>query len=263
MTLCQFPLLTPQYPPKDSSGSSRRAASWPVLGAAAALLAALASPTAQAGRPMSVDDAATAEHGQCQLEGWWARDRSDRSWVLAPACGVLPGLELGLELSTSSAERQQRLGVGPALKWAPEAGRWDTPLGPLALGLKLGSAHTLRTDGGWQADGRQALLLGSWAPLPAWTLHANLGHRHSREASAGSAVAALALVWAPGSDWLVFAEASAARRRALFGPTVQTLGGRWWWVPERFGLDVTASREAGGAPGWRWTLGFGAYGVGF
>jgi hypothetical protein len=70
----------------------------------------------------------------------------------------------------------------------------------------------------------------------------------------------LAAAWTPASAALVFAEVQASDRRALSGPTVRTVGGRWWLVDGEIGLDLTASREAG-SDRTRWSIGFGWYGI--
>ena len=71
----------------------RSLAAWAVL--------LCAAPLAMAGRPLSSDDASTADAGTCQVEAWSARDTRDtndtrsasaRSVVLAPACGLAAGL---------------------------------------------------------------------------------------------------------------------------------------------------------------------------
>lgn len=55
-------------------------------------------------------------------------------------------------------------------------------------------------------------------------------------------------------------------RREFFGGTQATLGARGWLVRDRFGLDLTASRQAGARPGDGATrspgLGLGWYGLG-
>ena len=55
---------------------------------------------AHAGRPLAVEDAGVNPVGQCQVESWLERglaSGSETHLVLAPACGVFDGVELGLE----------------------------------------------------------------------------------------------------------------------------------------------------------------------
>ena len=68
------------------------------------------------------------------------------------------------------------------------------------------------------------------------------------------------MVATPNERVLLFAESQINSRRATFGPTVNTIGGRWWVIKERFGLDATAGRAIG-QPSATYTVGFGWYGL--
>ena len=61
----------------------------------------------------------------------------------------------------------------------------------------------------------------------------------------------------------MFAENQANSKCAVFGDTVNAGGARWWLVKDRFGLDMSASHQAGTDIGTMWTLGFGRYGLAF
>ena len=66
------------------------------LGLAACALVLLAwQQAANAGRPLASDDAGTADAGTCQVEVWAERSDRDRATVIAPACGIAKGVELG------------------------------------------------------------------------------------------------------------------------------------------------------------------------
>lgn len=222
--------------------------------------AVLSCGPARAGRPMSVDDAATADRGQCQAEAWHERKASRRGEVLALACGLADGLEAGFSLSRQrGGDDGPSNGREPGLKWVPAAARAATAAGELAFGLH-GSAHLARTPGCDEAPCAWQLLgIASLSPSDAWSLHLNLGVAHDRAARVGAGNGGLAVVWTPSAAGLLFAEVQGSRRSDVFGPVVRTAGGRWWLTRDRLGIDLTASRDGGGGAN-RWTLGFGAYG---
>lgn len=181
--------------------------------------------------------------------------------ILAPACGVAAGIELGADFSLFDPRTPLRKAGGLALKWAPDALNFETAAGALALGVKLGTAFEQPAATGWRRTAQGALALASWTPRPSWVLHANLGPERDRASRQTRTFVNPALVWAPLERGLVFAEAQASDRPALFGAAVRSAGARWWLVPERVGLDFSASRAAG-ASSTLWTLGFGWYGLG-
>lgn len=226
------------------------------------IAAAWAALPAQAGRPLATDDAGTAESGTCQVEAWGEKAGPDRALVVAPACGVLPGLELGAELVRPQPRDVVRSGAGLALKWAPESWSMDTGAGKLNLGIKLGAAWVQPAGAGWQRADSGALALASLKLDEAWTLHGNVGVAREHIGGARASVGNLALVWTPAGPWLFFAEAQANSRREVFGGTVSTVGARYWLMPDKLGLDLTASRESGAGGPTRWTFGLGWYGIG-
>ncbi|PUE12561.1 hypothetical protein [Limnohabitans sp. T6-20] len=62
---------------------------------------------AEAGRPLTVDDANVNEVGEGHVEGWWARaPNGSRSWTLAPAYAPVQGVELGAGIA-----REQKTGL--------------------------------------------------------------------------------------------------------------------------------------------------------
>lgn len=231
------------------------------LTALAAVLAVSAAGTALAGRPLATDDAGTAAHGTCQVEAWHERLDSDRAWVVAPACGVAEGVELGGDLVRARLGGDELTAAGLAMKIVPAGWQWDSPAGPLAWGVKLGLGGSRGSGQDWHLDGYGALLLATWAPLEGVTVHGNLGPEHDRAASRRTTLLNLALTWAPAPQALVFAEVQAADRQAYGGP-LRTLGARWWLAPDQLGIDLTASRENGARASTLWTVGFGWYGIG-
>lgn len=216
----------------------------------------LVCPSVFAGRPLATDDAATAERGTCQVEGWYDRTASDsHTLIVAPACGIAEGVELGGDYSVPHPVDATRASAGLALKVAPQ--RWQA--GTVRFGLKLSTANEQPADSDWRSRDSTILLLASYEAAPNWVVHANLGHSRSYSADASASLLNLALVWTPHPHWLTFAEVLTNDRRADFGDTLITAGLRWWLVPERFGLDLTRS-SAGTTQ--TWTAGFGWYGIG-
>lgn len=225
-----------------------------------ALLAA--TPWAWAGRPLATDDAGTADAGTCQVETWSERAGTDRAFVLAPACGIAPGVEIGADHAWLSPRDVVRAEGGLALKWVPAALKFGTPAGELDVGFKLGGAWVQPAGAGWQRTEQGALVLATLQASDAFTVHANLGLSRDRASRTRATVLNLALVWQPTDAVLLFAEAQGNNQRDVFGGTVSTVGGRYWLVRDMLGLDLTASRESGTGGTTRWTIGLGWYGIG-
>lgn len=217
---------------------------------------------AHAGRPLATDDAATADAGSCQVESWVARAGSDRALVLAPACGVAAGLELDAEYALLHPRDVLRDAAGLALKWAPGGWRTLSPAGEVNFGLKLATVAERRAGAGWSGLQTGALALATLKPHDAWVVHANLGAARERQSGTTATLFNLAVTWTLQEHTLFFVETRTNNRRRLFAGTVNTAGGRWWLMTDRFGLDLTASREAGASGATLWTLGFGCYGIG-
>jgi hypothetical protein len=218
--------------------------------------------TAHAGRPLSTDDAGTADTKTCQVETWFERAGSERAWVVAPACGVFPGVELGADYTLPNPRDVVNAGAGLALKWVPEFAKVETRLGEVAFGVKVSTGWVKPAHSGWSSAGDSALALATLKPHDDWTVHANLGVARDKTSDVSASLLNLALVWTPHDRALVFAEIQANNKRQPFGGTIKGLGGRWWMVRDRVGLDLTASREAGVAGATQWTLGIGWYGIG-
>lgn len=234
----------------------------PRLALAAALLAWAGS--ASAGRPIGADDASTADAGSCQVEAWAERSRSAATgaWVVAPACGLLDGLELGGDHSRFQAGQGLAQAANLGLKWVPASWAGDTALGPLALGLKAALGYERPAGESWRRSSAGLMGLATLTLSDKLALHANLGPVRSAADASTTTLLRLAWVWTPVPATLLFAETQANDRPAAAGGTLTALGGRWWLLADRLGLDLTASREAGAGTGTRWSLGFGWYGIG-
>ncbi len=117
-------------------------------GAACACLLAFAAPSAHAGRPMTVDDAAIVDAGKCQLETYALHAResnADEFWA-TPACNVGGSWELAAGAAWAEDEVQRshlgRLQAKTVFK-PLEAGGWG-------IGLVL--ADQFRGDRGLDGD---------------------------------------------------------------------------------------------------------------
>lgn len=212
-------------------------------------LLALCATAAQAGRPLATDDAATAEPGSCQVEVWQDRSHEARQRVVAPACGLVAGVELGAELSRLRLPGDAQGAGAVSVKWMPSQARLDTPAGELAWGLKVAADFERKSGPGLRQSGASALAVATLRLAPELALHANAGFAQARAPapSGGSAwVGRVAAAWTPAADWLAFAESLGNGRTAAFGGTVRSAGVRHWVVPDRLGLDLTLARERGG-----------------
>lgn len=216
-----------------------------------------------AGRPLGTDDATTAEAGLCQVESWFARDREQRAWVVSPACGLAPGLELDADRTRLAPADPVRGGATVAVKWVPQAANWDSPVGALNVGLKFSTGFEQRNDAGWRRASGTLLGLATLRLPGDWAVNANLGPARDRASGATATWLNLALVWTPADEVLLFVERQANDRPAEFGGSLRTTGARWWLLKDRLGLDLTAGRQAGRSAGTVWTIGFGGYGLGF
>lgn len=217
---------------------------------------------ALAHRPLSSDDAGTADAGTCQIETWSGHADSERSAVLAPACGVAAGLELGADFTRFHPRGTQPEQGGLALKWVPAAWRVDSAAGELNFGLKLSGAWVKPAHSGWRPAQTSVLVLATLKASEAVTVHASLGPVRDRALRAQGTLLNLAVAWTPFDALLLFAEVQGNDRRGLFGRTVTGVGTRWWLLKDRLGLDLGVSREAGASASRRWTVGLGWYGIG-
>lgn len=224
----------------------------------AALLAALHS-TGHAGRPLAVEDAGVSPLGQCQVEVWLERNRAGNdanAAVLAPACGVAEGLELGLEFGMPAHTRHAHQSRGLAVKWAPEAAQWaDWQLGAKASWGESKSAESDR----WQDGTFTVLGMASRSLAPDWTVHANLGVDAGGDPSDTTAQAGLALVWTPHEKCLGFLEMTASENV----PATRGAGMRYWLIADQLGLDVTVSKTNAVRQSTTVTVGLGWYGLSF
>ena len=233
-----------------------------LLSLAGLLVSQLVTQDAFAGRPLLTDDAGVAERGTCQVESWSERQGPARAWVIAPACGVAAGVELGADYTVPRPRDEVRGEAGLALKWVPEAWKVESALGEVNWGLKLSGAWQQPAGASWQSTGNALMGLISWKVGESFTVHSNIGWARDRSSAQSASLFNAALVWTPSERLLLVAETQANSKRDVFGGTVVGLGARWWLVKDSLGLDLTTSRESVSGAKSVWTLGLGWYGIG-
>ena len=149
---------------------------------------------AHAGRPLTTDDAGANNQAVCQIETWVDNASDARSTHFAPACGLIDGLELGLEFIRVSPGSEQMQGRAIGLKWAPEWASWAG----WRFGLKAGTSNGKAPDEtDWHQAANSFSALASRPLNSEWTLHLNLGREHDRIEHTSSNTYAVALdgVW--------------------------------------------------------------------
>jgi len=212
-----------------------------------------------AGRPLATDDAGTADAKTCQVESWIEKQASEHEWVVSPACGLVDGVELGFEYARPESINDVTAEAGLALKWVPASWQTSTAWGDLNFGLKFSTGHAKPVGSGWRPVDRGALLLATLVPNEQWTVHGNLGAVYDRDNKTTGTVLNVATTYTPTDNWLVFAEVQANDKHEVFDKNVLSSGVRYWLVPDKLGVDLTASHQKGALT--LWTVGFGWYGL--
>lgn len=225
----------------------------PRLALALALAAVLATQPVLAGRPLSTDDASTAEAGTCQIEAWQDRQDSETARFLGAACGLTDRLEAGLEFARSRAGDDRAQARALAVKWVPPSWQWQD----WQFGLKLGLGQSRASGAAWHSSDRSALLLASWAPHADWAVHINVGHAHRPLDNRHARQGAVAVTWQPHPRWLAFAEIAGDQHDDVS----RAAGVRWWLLPDVLGLDATVQKTHRSDAHTGWGLGLGWYGL--
>ena len=212
--------------------------------------------TAQAARPLTVDDTGVNEVGTCQLEAWRDHEHGSRHVHAAPTCGVLPGLELNLEVVRSSPASEHAQGRFLGFRWIPEAAQWAG----WQFGLRGGWLQEKPpAEKGWQSGNWSAAVMASRPLSDSVTLLLNVGHTHLTDQQQTLTTHGLALMWNVSQRWMLYAEVLGDTRH-----TVQKgMGVRFWVIPEVLGLDLTGMRTDSRPDSRVWGVGFGWYGIKF
>lgn len=151
----------------------------PLFSCRLALVAGLlASSSAHAGRPLTVDDANTDDAGTGHVEGWYARlPGHAHTWTVAPAYAPVDGLELGASVTRdrTAANTSQALRAKWRITPSQEAGCHTAAV--------LGATQT-RRQGGTTPYLNSLLSCNS-----AWVQHTSISGDSGRRADRG---------WRPG-----------------------------------------------------------------
>jgi hypothetical protein len=204
--------------------------------------------SAQATRPMVVDDAAITSPGNCQVESWTQRTASQTEYWTMPACNVAGAWELAAGLG--------RIGPnGPGAAYRSGVVQAKTVFRPLQKndwGIGLTVANQFRQGTGVAGD-LSVLVPVSVSLLGDRVLvHTNVGwlHAHANGQNDG--------FWATGAEWAVHPQLTLALETYGTGRGhgfVQA-GARWTLIPDRLALDAGVGSRSG-RPGAEQYLTFG------
>lgn len=212
--------------------------------------------SAWAGRPLATEDAGVNDKGSCQLEAWRDFGKEVDHTHIAPACGIMDGLELGLEVDMPSSMALDTHAIVGALKWAPESLAWNG----WRFGAKLSTTaeraagESERHHANWTALG-----IATYPINDQWTAHVNLGHAYDKLAKEHAEVYGVAMAYTPHERFMVFVELNGDNK----GPATQTAGLRYWVIQDSLGLDITTSRTNATPDSQTYGIGFGWYGLKF
>jgi hypothetical protein len=218
----------------------------------AALLCVTACSSAHAGRPLATEDADVLERGECETEGFAARQTAAGA---AAVDGI--ALQLGCGFGWNS---QAALGYARERSAGASTGAWglsgktaivERALGTTGVTLAWGLG-TLREPGGSMKHEASFLtLVATRAWVDGWLTHANLGWSRSESASANSTTWNLAVEKPIGGDVDLMAEVYGDDRdKPWLGTGVR------WSVTERFSVDASWSVQNASPRPKLWTLGF-------
>lgn len=195
----------------------------------AVVLAAAASSTAFAGRPLATEDAGVLEPGACELEPSFTRvksaGQSERASVMQVACGTPWRSQFSANVQRVSAEGQSSTGFGLGGK----TGLLGGESAPVALTLAYGvNIATLARGGGRRLTDGFVNLVASSEVAKNVTVHANLGALHVREPRSNATTWNLAGEWAVGGGIDLVAEAYGNNRDERWaGAGARYTAGSW------------------------------------
>lgn len=207
-------------------------------------LFALPMLSAQAGAPMTTEDAGVLTAKACEWESVAERTQSAMSRgdgvQTGVACQLFEGSQLGLRFGRTRADGQAVRSLGLAGKTALVDG--DGP----ALSLAWSVDAIQQAGERLHQDGSSLALVASHQ-LNAWSLHANLGWSRSRQADETAGFWAVGVEWALNEAVQLLAEQYGARH----GKPASGVGLRWQpsldWA---LGLMHSRSREQAPSRSW-------------
>ncbi len=195
---------------------------------------------AEAGRPLSTEDASVLEQGRCQLEAWVdrTRDGSTTAWAV-PACNF----GLGIEWQVGGARTRE--GGESGFREAYMQGKrvvLEPDAHPVGVGVVAGLIRRPlnQTHRGWN---NPFVLIPLTHHLTQATLvHGNIGWIRDREGNRDLTIWGVAIETALSPKWAVVAEALGENRERPFF----RVGARWTAIPKHLDLDLSAVARSGG-----------------
>lgn len=201
------------------------------------LLLSFACATAQATRPMVVDDASIADPGTCQLESWTQHNANQSEYWALPACNVGGAWELAAGVGSIRPD-------GPYPTDTAGIVRAKTVFRPLeknGWGIGLTIANQFSQGTGALGD-LSAIVPASVSLFDDQLLfHANLGVLRAR---AGGALGA---VWAAGGEWATTPAVALTLEAYDLGhaPGFSQAGARFTAIPDRLAFDAGMGERLG------------------
>lgn len=211
-----------------------------------ALLVACFASSAQAGRPLTTDDAATLDSGQCQLETWIDRARDATVGWLVPSCNFGASLEWQAGFARSRDLGIEHLSEGYfQAKSVIRAARDDSPW---AMGVTAGITRRplAQAHRGWE---HPYVIVPMTLNAGALTFHASPGWTRNRETGQDRALWGVAGEWAASGRLDVVAETFGEGSADPFARA----GLRWAAVKDRLWIDLTQVVRLGGERSERFT----------
>lgn len=194
--------------------------------------------TARAERPLATEVADTIPAGHCQLEGWADHNNGAHEGHFAPACGLVPGFEMAAEWAGSMPSRSDVQNRLLGFKWGPEWLEWEGARFGIK-GLRVQERTPSADDTSWHNHGTVLMGITSVPLDPNWTVHAHLGRNFMHNGEKDAMVYGVGLVWTPTDHWMLFAEVVGDHLHTA----TQTVGVRYWILPDKLGVDLTQTHS--------------------
>lgn len=207
-----------------------------------ALACALTMAGAHAGRPMTVEDAAIADAGSCQLESWVQNNRASTEYWVSPGCNFSGNLELSLGVAHITRQ------YGNHLTAALQGKTLFKPLVPNGWGAGLVFGNQFQLGSRFIGDLYANVPLSFSFQDDRYIVHANLGWLHEKAAGRH------AMTWGMGAETRLTERSTLTME--TFGqqrgqPFFQ-LGVKHWLLLDRVQIDASYGDRFGRSSGERY-----------
>lgn len=218
----------------------------------AALLCLAALDPAIAGRPLATEDADVLERGECEAEGFVARQTATGT-AASEGIALQAGCGIGWNSQAALGYARDRSAGASTSAWGLSGKTAIVERADGSTGITLAwGLGTLREPGGSMKHESSFLALVAtreWAG--GWLTHANLGWTRSESASANTTTWNLAVEKPVGNGVDLMAEVYGDdREKPWLGTGVR------WSVTERFSVNASWSVQNTSPRPKLWTLGF-------